>query len=740
MRVLIVVMMMFVYIGCSTKQSTDILSLKIRQKETPTINIAKSGDFLFYAYLKEGYRLTKVSKKREPKGEDEEIVRVYSDGYYPIYDKLSDKKVMPCDLNSKIRSDYCRSYYTYTNHIIGDTISKALLTAITFGLGIVTAGKYSVNFSSEKFKQSILKSGLNKFKNKLNINNDDLLVVHKVKNIKNTIELSRVDSIYATGIILIDNYNNMLGVVKFDDLKDKDIFESTSILSQRLANLYLVPKSQKNVNLLIPPKIPKPILPPVPQLIKSEFETEAMFKSRVKQAMLQREKQIKRLQLNFRKRVEARNQKVKELQQFYREDLKQIEEEYNEKKENVKKYMPYFTSLAMKYLVGDLVLKNLRYDAENQLMYANLFASNQNYHKRIYLKVPLDEAQAFKLKKSYVPMVTYNYSQNRLILKEIKVDDYYARLTQKDYQPKEMKVILKDKKVNTHYAQNNLSLQNPNLKDKYRVVGLSYTEDVVKRVATFQDDLPNLLSEVSTTSKDPRKWLFVIGVEKYDNTDSVLFSKRSAELFVKVAQKTLGVTERNSYALIGNQATSGAIEDRLNRMLENVKKGDSIYFFYSGHGIPLLPNRTPYLLPKDKIPDYIGRSPFFKLTNIYNLLSNSKASKVIAVMDSCFSGSTDGHSLFTGVAGSVLVPKKVTFNHDKMVVLTAGREKQFSNMFPQKGHRLFSYFVMKSLLEGKRSVRDVYNDVFPKVKSTSNGFGDLKRQEPTIEGNEGLRF
>ena len=109
-------------------------------------------------------------------------------------------------------------------------------------------------------------------------------------------------------------------------------------------------------------------------------------------------------------------------------------------------------------------------------------------------------------------------------------------------------------------------------------------------------------------------------------------------------------------------------------------------------------------------------------------------------MDSCFSGSTDGHSLFTGVAGSVLVPKKVTFNHDKMVVLTAGREKQFSNMYPKKGHRLFSYFVMKSLLEGKRAVSDVYNYVYPKVKSVSNGFGDLKRQEPTIEGNEGLRF
>ena len=47
-------------------------------------------------------------------------------------------------------------------------------------------------------------------------------------------------------------------------------------------------------------------------------------------------------------------------------------------------------------------------------------------------------------------------------------------------------------------------------------------------------------------------------------------------------------------------------------------------------------------------------------------------------------------------------------------------------------NRLFSYFVMKSILKGKRSVSDVYNFVYCKVKSTSNGLGDLKRQEPTL--------
>ena len=167
MRVLIVVMMIFMYMGCSTKQSSDILNLKIQQKETSSINIAKSGDFLFYAYLKEGDRLTKISKnKNVPKSEDEEIVRVYSNGYYPIYNKLDQKKFACSLLRPSENADYCHSYYTFTS-IVKDSVKKVILTAISLGIGVLMADTYIARFSSKKFKQSILKSGLNKIRKQL---------------------------------------------------------------------------------------------------------------------------------------------------------------------------------------------------------------------------------------------------------------------------------------------------------------------------------------------------------------------------------------------------------------------------------------------------------------------------------------------------------------------------------------------------------------------------------------------
>jgi TPR repeat protein len=254
------------------------------------------------------------------------------------------------------------------------------------------------------------------------------------------------------------------------------------------------------------------------------------------------------------------------------------------------------------------------------------------------------------------------------------------------------------------------------------------------------DDIKDKLNHLKLVKVNTKNWLFVIAIENYTYTDNIKFSNNSAESFLKVTQKTLGISKRNTYNLIGTKSTSGAIKDNLSLMLKNIKKGDTIYFYYSGHGIPILPDNEPYILPKDKIPEMIGNDKFFKLSNIYKLLSDSKATKIVAFVDSCFSGATDGKSIIKGVASGRLIPKKVTFDKSKMVVLTAGKDKQYSNMYKEKGHRLFSYFIMKSLLKGKTDINDIYREVYTNVKDESYKMGDMKIQEPTIDGNLKLKL
>ncbi len=707
LKISIILISLF-FLGCSKtnkfyKKDNIILNQKELQ-EIKNINIYKYGKFLFYAYLKNGLELTRVSKKQLSTKNNEEVIRVYENAYYPIYNLSRDTQDSFCGANSitnydQVNYNFCKSHYL-TNAYLSNTIADEIAGAITtLGIyNIATGDKHIAKFDHNKFKKYIVKSKLPKFKKIISeklIDNSSVYIVskiipHQLKN--NIIEISSLEE-KISGLILSDKDNNIYNIISFNEFKNTNTFKLVSILTQKLIDSYLKP------NKFLLKKIDSNIT-----LIQSSSENTIKFKKRLKEEyQKQKEDKLKLRQLIIK-------------EQIY-------------KKKNIEKFVPYFTKIALQSLIGKLYIKSIEYNADKKKIFLKIDSTNSLYSKEAFFTS--NEIKDIENHYNDIqPIVKYQFSKNNLVLNNI--DIIYNKHIYKAE-------IGKFEKVKPIKVTININIDNNLSKNSILIV-----KDIDERISDvffdFQDDLPKLLATVPQASKDSKKWLFAIGAEKYDNTDSVTYSKRSAEIFVKVAKKSLGVTNRNSYELIGSSATSGAIEDKLKLMLRNIKKGDSIYFYYSGHGIPVLPNRVPYLLPKDKIPDYIGNSPFFKLSNIYNLLSNSKADKVIAIIDSCFSGSTDGKSVFKGVAGSVLIPKKVTFNQNKMVVFSAGRDKQFSNMYPKRGHRLFSYFVMKALLEGKRDLSNIYNEVYSNVRSISNGFGDLKRQEPTIEGNKKLRF
>jgi hypothetical protein len=715
------VVISLLYVGCSSKDISHVNN----KKGNHVINIAKSGDFLFYAYLEDGEKLIRVSREKLKAKDDEEIVRVYRDGYYPVYDR----KVETCQytaIGSVSSGDkiFCKSHYVGTDGLenIGGTVANIVMSPLLVLTAMAgsTAVLLKEHFIPKLLKEAIASSSLPRVKDVI-FNNPSILLEKKELYVNEVLTNKNNEKVAVSEVndseIIVKNNNAMPNPL------GKDVFKTIKEEVQKELNEYLSVKDKS-----VPTKIPKPSIPPMPKLVKSQFESKEVFQKRVQSEMKKRDFMLERLQKNYRADVESRNKIIESIEKEQKNRLKNI----NSKKIALikEKFQKYFSPY----------LDNPRYDAETQSLYADLKLKKFNdYVRKLKFRVGNSKAKEIfnQIKKNRANIyVKLNVKDDKVKLKEVSLNSIYLGMaTEKNYQPEKMAVSLQAKKINAIENE----LQSPNLKDKYQTVAFSYSENG-KKLSNYQDDLPSLLSAVPSVSKDSTKWLFVIGVDNYDNTDNVIYSKRSADLFAQVAQKTLGITDRNSYIFTGDKATSGAIEDKLNRMLENIQAGDSIYFFYSGHGIPVPPNRAPYILPKDKLLKYIGKNSFFKLSNIYSLLSDSKASKVIAVMDSCFSGATDGKSVFKGVAGSVLVPKRVTFDHQKMVILTAGRDKQFSNMYPKRGHRLFSYFVMKSLLEGKRSVKDVYNATYPNVKSVSNGFGDLKRQEPTISGNEGLSF
>ena len=92
--------------------------------------------------------------------------------------------------------------------------------------------------------------------------------------------------------------------------------------------------------------------------------------------------------------------------------------------------------------------------------------------------------------------------------------------------------------------------------------------------------------------------------------------------------------------LVDDKTTNGNSKSQLKLILRKVKEGDSSYFYYSGHGIPVPKqgNALDALLTGVK-PNVVGGqdNEWFRVASLYQTLQKPKA-QVFAFVDSCFTG------------------------------------------------------------------------------------------------------
>ncbi|MCW8837755.1 MAG: caspase family protein [Thiovulaceae bacterium] len=428
------------------------------------------------------------------------------------------------------------------------------------------------------------------------------------------------------------------------------------------------------------------------ELIKDEFETSEEFDLRVQETTLKYSKQVD----EYYQKVETQKQNI------------------------VKK--------ALEITWGKPIITNLKYDADNSFFVADVtFEVQKDFNKRVILKIEREEAKAFKNSVNKVRVEgVFEYKDSSVFLKDIRVP-----FKGQNYSMVFADVDLKETTALIH-LENFKKQFDGNIE-----IGSQQMKHLDANAINNYNELNNLLEKVDEVQKDYQKWLFVVGIEKYEYTDNISYAKRSAEMFVETIQKKLGTVKQNSYIMINEDATQAKIKQNLKKMLRKVKEGDTIYFYYNGHGLPV-PNlqNEPYMLTFDTEPDFVADEKFFSLQNIYAKLSDSKASKIVAFVDSCFSGVTDAKAVLKGVAATKMVAKSVKFDKNKMVVISAGKSHQFSNGFDKKGHRLFSFYVMKNIIEGDTDIKQLYKSIKEQTYDTSiEEYGDLRIQEPTIEGN-----
>ena len=530
-----------------------------------------------------------------------------------------------------------------------------------------------------------------------------------------------------------------------------------------------------------PSKVLKPIVPKAKKLVKGKYEKTTIFNARVAKEKMKRQKLIKLLEFEYYKNAKKYNIEVKRLTDAYNNKV-------SKKRKHIKSSTLNAMQKAYSIVYGRPYLENsLKYDADSEMFYGAIKSSKGSFQEKISFHIPIDKAEEFeKNLKSVKPKLEFKYVNSKLILSKITLDSefkiYVAMLNESNYKPKEISVAINNGSLNLPSAKL-LSTSLDIDSSAYSLGEINYSKDpeiaklqkekyllekdardkkqslarkeklrqqkqaLEAQIALLQDtkggadDLASLLQNSKAQKVDSKKWLFIIGIENYEYTAPVAYSANSAKQFKNVMQKRLGISEKNTRVLINKNATSGQIRYNLKDIVAHVKKGDIIYFYYSGHGIPVPSQKNaPYLLAQDMSPEYVADDERFKLQNIYKALSKSKASKIVAFVDSCFSGGTDNQALLKGVAATRIKPKKVTFDKSKMLVISAGSGTEYSNKYDAKSNRLFSYYLMRGLINNNSNMQRLYDYVKSNVQEKSYEMGASYEQVPVYSGNIELKL
>ncbi len=192
----------------------------------------------------------------------------------------------------------------------------------------------------------------------------------------------------------------------------------------------------------------------------------------------------------------------------------------------------------------------------------------------------------------------------------------------------------------------------------------------------------------------------VIYVSKFD--DPTISPLKYAENDALAFAKTLEVFEivpKDKITVLVNP-TLGWMKAKIRDFFSKAKKGDVLYFYYSGHGYHDPKTGKTYFIPKDTVADYLSETAYPVDDHLKKLAEQTPA-EVFMFIDACYSGSIgrDKPLRVTHFSKKSLPPEKAA------MILSSG-PNETSKEDDKLKHGIFTYYLIEGL-EGKA---DLNND------------------------------
>jgi hypothetical protein len=224
----------------------------------------------------------------------------------------------------------------------------------------------------------------------------------------------------------------------------------------------------------------------------------------------------------------------------------------------------------------------------------------------------------------------------------------------------------------------------------------------------------------------------VFANEKYREESNVDFAYNDGASIEKYFLNTLGIPQTNIHVVYD------ATKNDMVREVDWLKNVASVYadedinliVYYAGHGVPNEADGTAYLIPIDGVGSNI--KTLYSLAEFYDELGSIKSKSTILFMDACFSGSLRGTGMLASARGIALKAKQAT-PKSNMVVLSAATGDETAWPYKEKGHGLFTYYLLKKLQTSKGNVSlGQLSDYVKTEVGKQSVVSNSKRQTPTV--------
>ena len=206
---------------------------------------------------------------------------------------------------------------------------------------------------------------------------------------------------------------------------------------------------------------------------------------------------------------------------------------------------------------------------------------------------------------------------------------------------------------------------------------------------------PDLTSPAATTGGGEKDAALIVAVGDYAFVPDIPGAEDNALAWSLYLSKTRGVPWVK--VLVNQQGTREKVWKHLEQAARAVQPGGTLWFVFIGHGAPSRDGTDGMLVGVDAQQDVEGLyARSLSRSSVLGRLQSGAAGRVVAVLDTCFSGQTAQGALIEGL--QPLVPVLGDSKRSRsLIVFTASDANQFAGPLPHARRPAFSYLLLGAL-------------------------------------------